>query len=83
MSLTSIGKTYEGRDLWMVKLSDNVNQEEDEPGVLFMAAHHGNEWPGVEICLFFIRYMVENYENTIPADSEMQSTRHKSILSRW
>jgi carboxypeptidase T len=63
MSLSSIGKTYEGRDLWMVKLSDNVNQTEDEPGVLFMAAHHGNEWPGVEICLFFIRYMVENYEN--------------------
>jgi hypothetical protein len=63
MSLTSIGKTYEDRDLWMVKLSDNVNQTEDEPGVLFMAAHHGNEWPGVEICLFFIRYMVENYEN--------------------
>lgn len=63
MSLSSIGKTYEGRDLWMVKLSDNVTEEEDEPGVLFMAAHHGNEWPGVEICLFFIRYMVENYEN--------------------
>ena len=67
MSLTSIGKTYEGRDLWMVKLSDNVNQEENEPGVLFMAAHHGNEWPGIEICLFFIRYMVEQYNNdTIP-----------------
>ena len=67
MSLTSIGKTYEGRDLWIVKLSDNVDQEEDEPGVLFMGAHHGNEWPGVEICLFFIRYMVEQYDNdTIP-----------------
>lgn len=64
MTLTSIGKTYEGRDVWMVKLSDNVDQEEDEPGVLFMAAHHGNEWPGVEICLFFIRYMLENYQNT-------------------
>jgi carboxypeptidase T len=64
MTLSSIGKTYEGRDVWMVKLSDNVNQEEDEPGVLFMAAHHGNEWPGVEICLFFIRYMLENYQNT-------------------
>jgi carboxypeptidase T len=67
MSLTSIGKTYEGRDLWMVKLSDNVDQEENEPGVLFMGAHHGNEWPGIEICLFFIRYMVEHYDNnTIP-----------------
>ena len=67
MSLTSIGKTYEGRDLWMVKLSDNVDQEEDEPGVLFMGAHHGNEWPGIEICLFFIQYVVEHYENdTLP-----------------
>lgn len=64
MSLSSIGTTYEGRDLWMVKLSDNVNQEEEEPGVLFMAAHHGNERPGVEICLFFIEYMVDNYDNT-------------------
>ena len=25
MSLNSIGVTYEGRDIWMVKLSDNVN----------------------------------------------------------
>ncbi len=63
MSLTSIGKTYEGRDLWMVKLSDNVNQEEDEPGVLFMGAHHGNEKPSYEVCLFFIQYMVEQYGN--------------------
>ena len=63
MSLTSIGKTYEGRDLWMVKLSDNVDQEEDEPGVLFMGAHHGNEWPGIEICLFSIQYMVDQYDN--------------------
>jgi carboxypeptidase T len=64
MSLTSIGKTYEGRDLWLVKLSDNVNLEENEPGVLFMGAHHGNEKPGYEVCLFFIQYMVEHYENT-------------------
>jgi len=28
MSLTSIGKTYEGRDLWMVKLSDHVGEDE-------------------------------------------------------
>ena len=64
MSLASLGKTYEGRDVWMVKLSDNVTQEEDEPGVLFMGAHHGNEKPSYEVCLFFIQYMVEQYENT-------------------
>jgi len=64
MSLTSLGKTYEGRDIWMVKLSDNVSQDEDEPGVLFMGAHHGNEKPSYEVCLFFIRYVVEQYENS-------------------
>ncbi|MFA5102338.1 MAG: M14 family zinc carboxypeptidase, partial [Candidatus Thermoplasmatota archaeon] len=60
MSLSSLGKTYEGRDLWLVKLSDNVSQEEEEePGVLFMGAHHGNEKPSYEVCLFFIQYMLE------------------------
>lgn len=63
MSLTSLGTTYEGRDIWMVKLSDHVEQEESEPGVLFMGAHHGNEKPGYEVCIFFIQYMVDHYTN--------------------
>jgi carboxypeptidase T len=81
MTLTSIGRTYEGRDLWMVKLSDNVDQEESEPGVLLMAAHHGNEWPGVEICLFFIRFMVEQYENeTVPEVREALNSTQIFLL---
>jgi carboxypeptidase T len=61
MMVTSIGKTFQGRDIWMVKLSDNVSNDEREPGVLFMGAHHGNEKPSYEVPLFFIKYMVENY----------------------
>jgi carboxypeptidase T len=68
MSLTSIGKTYEGRDLWMVKLSDNVNQQENEPELLFMGAHHGNEKPSYEVLIYFIQYMVENYEDSNVGD---------------
>jgi carboxypeptidase T len=64
MSVSSIGKTYEGRDLWMIKLSDNVHQQENEPEVLFMGAHHGNEKPSYEVCLYFIQYMVEHYDNS-------------------
>ena len=66
MSLSSIGMTCEGRDIWLVKLSDNVEEDEDEPGVLLMGAHHGNEKPSFEVVIFFIQYMVENYgkENT-------------------
>ena len=28
---TSIGTSIEGRDIWAVKISDNPNQDEDEP----------------------------------------------------
>lgn len=66
MSYTSLGVTYEDRDIWMVKLSDNVEVNEDEPGVILMGAHHGNEKPSYESLIFFIKHMVENYvkENT-------------------
>jgi len=66
MSLESIGNTYEGRDLWMIKLSDNVSEDEEEPGVLFLGAHHGNEKPSYEVLIYFIKHIVDNYykENT-------------------
>jgi murein tripeptide amidase MpaA len=66
MSYASLGETYEERNVWMVKLSDNVEVNEDEPGVLLMGAHHGNEKPSYESLIFFIKHMVENYgkENT-------------------
>lgn len=66
MKVTSIGQTYQGRDIWMVKLSDNVMLDEDEPGVLFMGAHHGNEKVTYEVLLNFIEYITETYkrENT-------------------
>ena len=63
MSITSIGVTYEGRDIWMVKLSDNVNIEEDEPGVLIMGAHHGNERPSFEVPIYFIKHVCEKYNS--------------------
>jgi len=62
MHLESIGKTYKGRQIWLVKLSDDVQVEDaNEPGVLFMGAHHGNEKPGFEVVIRFIEYMVNKY----------------------
>ncbi|HEC89662.1 MAG TPA: hypothetical protein ENI44_03665, partial [Thermoplasmatales archaeon] len=53
--LTSIGKSWEGRDIWCLEVSDNPGVDEDEPGVLFMGLHHAREWPTVEICLFIAK----------------------------
>ena len=61
MKLESIGTTYQGRNIWMVKLSDNVEENENEPGVLLMGAHHGDEKPSFEVLIYFIKHMLFNY----------------------
>jgi len=66
MSLTSLGKTYEDRDIWMVKISDNVGDDENEPEILLMGAHHGNEKPSYAVLIYFFKHIIQNYskENT-------------------
>ena len=59
----SIGQTIEGRDLWMVKISDNPNVNEPEPEVLYTALHHAREPAGVMQMLFYMYYLLENYDN--------------------
>ena len=41
--LYSLGKTYEGRDLWALKLSDHPDMQEQEPEVLYIGLHHARE----------------------------------------
>lgn len=56
------GKTYEGRTLWMVKISDNPEiNEDDETEVLFVGAHHGNELIANEMAIFIIETFTDGY----------------------
>jgi len=66
VKLWSIGRTYEGRDIWCMKVSDNPDLEDDggpiiEDNVLLVGAHHGNEWISYEVPLFVLSFLVENY----------------------
>ncbi|MCD6481766.1 MAG: hypothetical protein J7L31_05800 [Thermoplasmata archaeon] len=63
MDFYSIGVTYGKRDIWAVKISDNVSLDENEAEVLFLAAHHGNEKLGYQFILSFIEYLCKNYES--------------------
>ena len=57
----SLGKTYEGRDIWLVKISDNVIIDEEEPEVLFTGGFHGDEKTGFEVVIFSLKSIAENY----------------------
>jgi len=62
----SIGTTVENRPIYMVKISDNPDINEDEPQVLFTGLHHAREPEGMEQLVYFMYYLLENY-NTDPA----------------
>ncbi len=59
---TSIGKSVQNRDIWCVKISDNVAVDEtNEPEVLFMGLQHAREAIGGSSMIFFMQYLCENY----------------------
>jgi len=62
-SLLNIGSSVEGRGLWMLKISDNVDVNEAEPDVYIVGCHHAREWISVEIPLMYARYLLENMES--------------------
>jgi hypothetical protein len=57
----SIGKSYEGRDIWCVKISDNVLTDENEPELGYMGLQHAREAIGGASMIFFMQYLCENY----------------------
>ena len=62
MRVDSIGhSTQDNLGIWAVKISDNVEVDEDEPAVLFNGVHHAEEVLGLEICLSMIGELVSRY----------------------
>ena len=57
----SIGKSYQGRDLWAVKISDNVATDENEPEVYFDGGTHAREHMSVEMTLAIMHWLVSGY----------------------
>lgn len=56
-----IGKSYQGRDIIAVKISDNVGSDEAEPEVLFTHHQHAREHLTVEMALYLIREFTQDY----------------------
>ncbi|MGK0301882.1 MAG: hypothetical protein ACI89X_002762 [Planctomycetota bacterium] len=59
----SIGQSIEGRDLWMVKISDNVAVDEGEPEVYYDALHHAREPLSMSATLLFMDELLDGYGN--------------------
>jgi hypothetical protein len=58
-----IGDSHEGREIWALKISDNVEKDEKrEPDILFLGGIHAREWIAVEPPMYLAHFLVENYD---------------------
>ncbi len=58
---SSIGTSIQGRPIYMVKISDNADTDENEGEMLFTSLHHAREPIGLSQNLFYMWYLLENY----------------------
>ena len=61
LSFESIGKSHEGRDIWAVKISKNVENHEKKPAIFFNAMHHAREVMTTEVALDIIDQLTLGY----------------------
>jgi len=57
----NIGKSYQGRKIWAIKISDNVGTDENEPEVFINAQIHARERASGELALAIIGWLTDNY----------------------
>lgn len=61
MKLESIGKSYQGRDIWAVIINNPATgPAEHKPGFYIDGNIHGNEIQGTEVALYTIYYLLKN-----------------------
>ncbi|MDP6155027.1 MAG: M14 family metallopeptidase [Candidatus Thermoplasmatota archaeon] len=67
---TGLGRTYQGRSVWAVKVGKGVGSEAEyyddpaKPNVLIFGAHHGREWMSYEVCIYTAFYLAYNYDRS-------------------
>lgn len=59
--ISSLGKSVENRDLWAIKISDNVAAQEHEARVVFLGGHHAREWIAVDVPYLLAEYLLSEY----------------------
>jgi hypothetical protein len=57
----SISPTYEEKHIYAIKISDNVEEDEDEPTFLMVSCHHAREVITPVIALYSIDQFTSNY----------------------
>lgn len=82
VSLHSAGKSYEGRDIWAVTLTNPETGEHDTKPALYMDGNiHAGEVTGSMLCLYTIHYLASRFDSD-PDVKRLLDTRTIYIIPR-
>ncbi len=77
--LESIGKSYEGRDLWLMTLTNfETGPDTDKPAYWIDSNIHAAEVTGSAVSLYTIHYLLTNYGR----DAEAQTDSNLALVNR-
>lgn len=62
-NIIDIGESVGGKKIFVVKISDNVIEDESEPEVFYTSTIHGDEPSGYALLMKLIDYLLSNYHS--------------------
>ena len=74
LDTTTIGYSIENREITAFKISDNVDQSEDEARIIFIGTYHAREWIVPNVTYLIIQELLENYEQDASTRSFINNT---------
>lgn len=81
-NIYSIGKTYEGRDLWLIEITNQATGCADDKAAYYIDANfHAGEVTGSAVALYTISHLLENY-GQCPEVTHLLDSKALYILPR-
>lgn len=82
VELESIGKSYEGRDIWEITITQKkTGNPALKPAIYIDGNHHAGEVTGSAVCLYTIEHLLQNYA-TNPESKTMLDAKTFYIVPR-
>jgi hypothetical protein len=75
VDLYSVGKSFEGRDIWQITIANKkTGKDTDKPAFFIEGGRHSGEVTGIETVLYFINHVLTSY-GTDPAITSLVDTK--------
>lgn len=78
--MNSIGKTFEAREIWAIRISGNLGHADNLPAAIFMGGHHAREHLSIELPLYYIEYLLTEYASGNPRIQRLVNSRDIHII---